>query len=194
MDAQTKYKTLRPQEGDALLIIDPQNDFLPKGGLPIPSGDKIIPVLNQLFKLFEQTSLPVFVTRDWHPHNHCSFTTEGGKWPPHCIAGTYGAAFPNTLNLPANAQIISKARTPDRDAYSGFDGTDLKDKLNQLSINRLFIGGLATDYCVLDTVLDARRFGFDVILIDAATKGVEANPGDVSRAVVSMQQHGALIL
>lgn len=194
MDRQFTLDRVKPERGDALLIIDPQNDFFPKGGLPVPCGDQIIPVLNQLIALFEIAGLPVFVTRDWHPANHCSFTTQGGKWPVHCIADSFGAAFPDVLTLPASAEIINKASNPGRDAYSGFDGTDLDKKLQKLSIHHLYIGGLATDYCVLDTVLDARRIGYDVTVFNAAIRGVEANQGDVLKALEMMQQHGAVIV
>src|SRR5690348_12260677 len=112
--------TTTPRAGDALLLVDVQNDFLPGGSLAVPHGDEVIPPLNRLIQSFSRRSLPIFATRDWHPAEHCSFREQGGPWPPHCVAGTQGAAFPANLALPHDTAIVSKATTKEEDAYSGF--------------------------------------------------------------------------
>lgn len=178
-------------KNDALIIVDVQNDFLPGGALAVPSGDQIIPVLNDYIERFAAKGVPIFATRDWHPPDHCSFQSRGGPWPPHCIAGTPGAQFPIDLNLPQDVRIVSKATDKDLEAYSGFDGTALEKQLKQLGSRRLFIGGLATDYCVLNTVRDACRAGFEVFLLRDAVRAVNVNPGDEQKALDEMQRLGA---
>ncbi len=180
-----------PGPGDALVLVDVQNDFLPGGSLAVPDGDAVIPVLNRWIARFVAGNLPVFATRDWHPRDHCSFADRGGPWPRHCVAETPGAAFSGDLELPAGAQIVSKATSPDRDAYSGFDGTELAPRLRDLGANRVFVGGLATDYCVRATVLDALREGFAVVLIEDGVRAVDVAPGDGERAVEEMRSAGA---
>lgn len=166
---------------DALLIVDVQNDFLPGGSLPVPAGDQVIAVLNRYIALFARQSLPVLATRDWHPANHCSFRAQGGIWPPHCVAGSAGAGLAGALKLPASAVIVPKAMTAERDAYSGFDGTELARRLRAGGSERLFIGGLATDYCVLHTVSDALAQGFAVMLLQDAIRAVDLHPGETAR-------------
>src|SRR5574340_133567 len=150
---------LLPQPGDALLVVDAQNDFLPGGSLAVPGGDEVLPPLNRYLGIFTARNLPVFATRDWHPARHCSFRAQGGSWPPHCVAGTRGAEFAAALRLPPSAEIVSKATSAEQDAYSGFHGTGLDALLRAADIRRLFVGGLATDYCVLNTVRDALKLG-----------------------------------
>jgi nicotinamidase/pyrazinamidase len=179
------------KDGDALILVDVQNDFLPGGALAVPNGDQVVPVLNEYIERFLAKKLPIFATRDWHPPDHCSFQPQGGPWPPHCIAGSLGAQFAPGLKLPENTQVISKATDPKREAYSGFDGTDLEQKLRQLGIRRLFIGGLATDYCVLNTVKDACRLGFEVFVLTDAVRAVNVHPGDEQKALDEMQRQGA---
>ncbi len=176
---------------DALLIVDVQNDFLPGGNLAVPAGDAVIPVLNRAITLFGWHALPVYATRDWHPADHCSFAAQGGPWPPHCVAGTPGAAFASSLALPPTAHIVSKATTAEKDAYSGFAGTDLAEQLRAQHVTRLFIGGLATDYCVLNTVRDALAQGFRVVLLLDAIRAVEVKPGDGQAAIDEMVARGA---
>lgn len=176
---------------DALLIVDVQNDFLPGGALAVASSDAVLPVLNRYLNLFRANGSPIVATRDWHPAEHCSFSAQGGPWPPHCVAGTEGAAFSNVLQLPQDVMVISKATRRDRDAYSGFEGTDLETRLRSLGTQRLFIGGLATDYCVLNTVKDALAAGFEVLLLIDAIKAVELQAGDEERAVKEMNRLGA---
>jgi nicotinamidase/pyrazinamidase len=184
-------KTFQLTPQDALLIVDVQNDFLPGGKLAVPSGEEVIPVLNRAITLFGWHALPVYATRDWHPADHCSFTAQGGPWPPHCIAGTAGAAFAHALALPPMAHIVSKATLAEKDAYSGFAGTELAQQLRAQRVTRLFIGGLATDYCVLNTVRDALAQGFDVVLLLDAIRAVELKPDDGQTAIDEMVARGA---
>jgi len=182
---------VRIQSGDALMIVDMQNDFLPGGNLAVPAGDQALPAVNRCITLFNAHKLPVFATRDWHPLNHCSFTSYGGSWPPHCVAGTNGAAFPDKLKLQDHAIIVSKATRRDQDAYSGFQGTDMHERLQSLGIKRLFVGGLATDYCVLNTVMDALKLGYGVMLLTDAIHAVNLKPCDGEHAVAGMISTGA---
>ena len=179
------------QDGDALIAVDVQNDFLPGGSLAVPQGDAVVPALNRYLAAFAARALPVFATRDWHPAGHCSFRAQGGRWPPHCVAATPGAAFAGALALPPTAVIISKADTPDADSYSGFGGTDLAARLRAARALRLFIGGLATDYCVLNTVKDALAEGFEALLLADAIRAVDVTPGDGARAQLEMLRLGA---
>ena len=185
--------TLKPGVGDALLVVDVQNDFLPGGSLAVPRGNEVVPVLNRCLALFSKQSLPVYASRDWHPPDHCSFRAQGGPWPPHCMADTYGAEFAGNLDLPADAVIISKADTPEKDAYSAFEGTDLGLCLKAVDVRRLFVGGLATDYCVLNTVKDALALGYAVVLLADAVRAVEVTPGDGEKAMMEMRTLGAHI-
>lgn len=180
-----------PHAGDALLIVDIQNDFLPGGSLAVPRGDEVVPVLNRYIERFRARSLPVYATRDWHPPDHCSFQARGGPWPPHCVAGTPGAGFAPALALPPDTVVISKAASPDKDAYSGFEGTDLAQRLRDAGARRLFIGGLATDYCVLNTVKDALSRGFTVLLLEDAVRAVNVRPDDGEKAMKEMIRLGA---
>ena len=184
--------TFRPVLGDALIIVDLQHDFLPGGSLAVSDGDAVVPVLNEAIALFTAANLPVVATRDWHPANHCSFHAQGGIWPAHCIGGSHGAAFSPALQLPASTQIISKATTAERDAYSGFEGTDLGTQLSAQGVKRVFVGGLATDYCVLQTVLDALKQHLQVVLLLDAIRAVDVKPGDGERAIARMIEAGAV--
>ena len=183
--------SLHPQLGDVLLVIDVQNDFLPGGSLAVPHGDEVVPVLNRYLKIFTEQGLPVYATRDWHPQHHCSFREQGGPWPPHCDADSSGARFAASLQLPSDAVIISKATSEKHDAYSGFEGTDLDKQLRAANISRLYIGGLATDYCVLNTVRDALKFGYKVLLLADAIRAVDVQAGDGVRAEAEMAKLGA---
>ena len=179
------------RRADALVIVDVQNDFVPGGSLAVPHGDEVVPVLNRYIEAFDVAGLPVFATRDWHPVDHCSFKAQGGSWPSHCVSGTLGAAFVPALALPASAVIISKATERDRDAYSGFAGTELEAKLRQIGALQLFVGGLATDYCVVNTVRDARALGFGVMLLTDAIRAADVRQGDGARAEAQMLGLGA---
>lgn len=176
--------------GDALIIVDIQKDFLPGGSLAVDHGEQILPVLNDYIRLFSEAALPIYATRDWHPSDHCSFISQGGSWPSHCIAGTPGAEFADGLELPDNVNIVSKATGKDKDAYSGFEGTELNSRLLSQGIKRLFIGGLATDYCVLNTVNDALTRGYPVCLLKDAIRAIDPHDGLV--AIDAMMQMGAM--
>jgi nicotinate phosphoribosyltransferase len=178
-----------PGPDDALLIIDAQNDFLPGGSLAVPQGDDVIPALNRYATAFRTRHLPIFASRDWHPKNHCSFTEQGGPWPPHCVAETHGAQFASGLNL-SEAVIISKATEPESDAYSAFENTDLDQRLKQAGVKRLFIGGLATDYCVLSSVRDAVHLEYSVVLLEDAIRAVNLQPEDGPKALEEMLELG----
>jgi|WetSurMetagenome_2_1015567.scaffolds.fasta_scaffold23346_3 nicotinamidase/pyrazinamidase len=179
------------KNSDALLITDMQRDFLPGGALPIDNGNEIVPVLNAYIRRFVDAKAHVLASRDWHPRNHISFTTQGGPWPPHAIQETGGAKFSPNLKLPEHVVVISKAINPEHEAYSAFDGTSLAHELRTLGVERVFVGGLATDYCVVNTILDARKLGFETIVLMDATLGINAEPGDVDRAIETMLKNGA---
>jgi len=180
--------------GDALLIVDVQRDFLPGGSLAVPAGDAVVPVLNRYIAAARRARLPVLASRDWHPGNHCSFRARGGPWPEHCVAGTPGAEFAPGLELPPDTVVISKATGEDADAYSAFAGTGLAGRLRGLGVKRLLVGGLATDYCVLNTVRDARTEGFEVLLLADAIRAVNVKPGDGERAERQMEEAGAVAI
>jgi len=177
-------------KGDALLISDIQNDFLHGGSLAVPEGDQIIPVLNGYIDRFRQ--LPVFATRDWHPAKHCSFIRQGGPWPEHCVAGSKGAEFAADLHLPVSAYIISKGTDVEREGYSSFSNRTFKAQLDNAGVRRLFIGGLATDYCVLNTVRDALNFHYQVLLLTDAIRAVNVQPLDGQKAINEMVAKGAI--
>lgn len=185
---------IAPAAGDALIVIDMQNDFLPGGRLAVAGGDDIIPQLNRYLAYFTQRHLPVFATRDWHPPDHCSFQAQGGPWPPHCIAGSDGAAFHPALELPAATYIISKATARESDAYSGFSGTQLDELLQSLHIRRVFTGGVATEYCVFHTVKDALRLQYTAFVLEDAIRAIDRQPGDGQRALREMMQLGAQLI
>ena len=179
-------------QGDALVVVDVQNDFLPGGHLAVPRGDEVIRPLNRYLAEFLQRGLPIFATRDWHPKNHCSFTTQGGPWPVHCVQYTDGAEPAQALELPVQTIIIFKPGVADRETFSGFAGTNLEQQLRQRHVSTLFIGGLATDYCVLHTVLDAVRHGFKVYLLCDAVRAVNVRVDDGAKALRLMCSSGAV--
>ena len=183
-------------KGDALVLIDVQKDFCSGGGLAVPEGDQVVPVLNRYIQIFKTAHLPVFATRDWHPEKTNHFKTYGGVWPPHCIKGTPGAEFHPDLALFDEVVTVSSGAVPDEDGFSGFEARDsrgslLADLLHAKGVNRIFVGGLATDYCVRATVLDGLKLGFKVVLIKDAVRGVDLKPGDSQRAVEEMVRLGA---
>lgn len=176
-------------KGDVLLIVDVQHDFLPGGALAVPNGDEVVPVLAQLARYAEQNGVPIVASRDWHPENHCSFTAQGGPWPPHCIADSEGASLDEDLQLPADVHIVDKATRPDADAYSAFEETGLDTWLRRRDVKRVVIGGLATEYCVLNTARDARTHGFDVTLLTDAIRAIDSSDGE--RAIDELRDLGA---
>ncbi len=177
----------------ALIVVDVQNDFCPGGALPVSTGVSVAFTLNRYVDLFLRSGAPIYATRDWHPERHISFRERGGPWPPHCVRGTKGAEFHPRLTLPKNATIISKGTDPEREAYSGFQGTDLIERLRRQEVGRVFVGGLATDYCVKNTVLDARQAGFETVFLEDASGGVNVHPEDSRTAIEEMKRAGASV-
>lgn len=158
------------------------------------NGDKVVPRLNKTIAAFAKAGLPIFFTRDWHPSNHISFRSQGGIWPPHCVQGTVGAGFHQDLVLPHGATIISKGDNPNAEAYSGFQGTDLESRLKKAGVGEIFLGGLATDYCVKESCDDALRAGFKVNVLKDCVKAVNAKSGDGARALKEMGEAGARLI
>lgn len=179
---------------DALIVVDVQNDFCPGGALAVADGDAIVPGINALVPRF---ATRVF-TRDWHPANHCSFS-EAPKfvdksWPAHCVAETPGALFHRALAVPDDAIVIDKGTDATLEAYSGFDGTALADALREKSVRRVFVCGLATDYCVKATALDAILNGFDTAVLADLCRGVDIPPGSAQAAIDELKSAGAQVV
>ncbi len=179
---------------DALIVVDVQNDFLPGGSLAVAGGDEVVAPLNKVMGLF---STRVF-TRDWHPAGHVSFSDPpefvDKSWPSHCVQDTEGAKFHKDLNVPDDAIIISKGDDKELEAYSGFQGTDLAKRLKGRGIKRVFVGGLATDYCVKATALDAMSSGFEAMVIEDACRGVDVPEGTARAAIKVMARSGAAMV
>jgi nicotinamidase/pyrazinamidase len=171
---------------DALIVVDVQNDFCPGGALAVPRGDEVIEPVNRL-----AAGMPlVFATRDWHPRDHGSFASQGGPWPEHCVEGTEGAQLHPGLRPPPGAEIVDKGQDRDTEGYSAFEGTGLESRLREAGATRVHVAGLALDYCVKHTALDARRHGFDVVIHRDATRAVDVRPGDGERALEELRAAG----
>jgi nicotinamidase/pyrazinamidase len=177
------------QNGDALIVVDIQVDFCPGGALPIERGDEVVAVLNRWIAAASDSQIPIYASRDWHPLHHLSFAESGGTWPVHCVQDSPGARFHPDLNLPASAVVVTKGVRFDRDQYSAFNETGLAVELRKQGVRRVFVGGLAQDVCVLATVLDARREGFDTVVIADATRPVTC--AGEERANEEMRHAGA---
>jgi len=176
-----------PNSRDALLIVDPQIDFCPGGALAVPGGDEIFEAVNRAAE-----RLPIVVaSRDWHPEDHVSYEHRGGPWPVHCQAGTAGAEFHPALAAERVHEVFSKGTEPHEEAYSAFQGTGLAEWLRSRGVERLFVAGLATDYCVLASVLDARKEGFEVVVLEDAIGAVDVQHGDGEKALDEMRRAGA---
>jgi nicotinamidase/pyrazinamidase len=200
-DALTRYqekmhagKSIIIGSGDALIIVDVQNDFCPGGALAVREGDKVVSPLNAIMSLFDN----VFMTRDWHPHNHCSFSTTpkyvDDSWPAHCVADTDGAKFHPDLIVPERAVISGKAVLAEKEEYSDFDQTGrFRKALLERGVDRVFIGGLATDYCIKFTTLDALKKGFCAIVLTDAVRGVDIPAGNAQKAIDNMLEAGACL-
>ncbi len=187
---------MREDSAPALLVVDVQNDFCPGGALAVPEGDQVIPVINRLASRVSALGFPVYASRDWHPANSRHFAVNGGVWPVHCVAGTSGARLHPDLDLPPGTLIITKGVGPEEDGYSDFDGNiagrgSLLADLRARGITELIVGGLATEYCVRATVLDARRAGFDVVVVTDGIRAIDQAPGDGQRAIDEMIAAGA---
>ena len=181
---------LGPGPGDALVVTDVQNDFV-TGTLAVPGGNAIVAPLNRAIESFQARGLPVVAIRDWHPQGHCSFAATGGPWPEHCVQGSAGAEFVPGLRFRPGVLVVSKGTDPDAEAYSGFKGTTLADQLRARNVRRLFIGGLATDYCIVNTVQDAIDAGFAAVVLSDGIRAVDVHPGDGAKAEGAMRRAGA---
>ena len=175
----------------ALLIVDFQNDFTPGGALGVPEGDTIAPKINALAASGDYEL--VIATRDWHPADHDSFAAQGGPWPVHCVAGTQGAQLHPDLDRTKVDIVVDKGQAVDTNGYSGFEGTDLQEILRERGITQVTVVGLATDYCVKNTALDALRAGFQVTVDSSAARGVEVQPGDSEAALAEIRAAGGVI-
>ncbi|HDQ00073.1 MAG TPA: nicotinamidase [bacterium] len=177
----------------ALLIVDLQNDFCPGGALGVEGGDLIVPIINRYAEWFQNKGLPIFVSRDWHPEETKHFKQHGGPWPVHCVRNTKGAEFYQDFMLPENAIILSKGTDPEKHGYSVFDAHDSENRpfielLKNKKVNELYIAGLATDYCVRMTSLDALKNGFGINVLIDAVKGVD--PKDSQKAIEEIKSMG----
>lgn len=180
------------RKGDCLLIIDVQKDFCPGGKLAIDEGDEVVPVVNRYMEAAAEKSVPVLLSRDWHPREHVSFSESGGQWPVHCLQDTDGARFHPDLKVPENAVIVTKGVRFDMDQNSAFDETGLAWKLRNDGIERLVVGGLALDVCVLATVIEGLREGFGIIVFLSGTRPV--TPAGGGNAIEQMKEKGAEII
>ena len=177
---------IKIEPDDALVIVDPQNDFLPGGPLGVAQGNRIFEPINRIMPLFSH----VLATRDWHPEDHAYFEVNGGVWPFHCLADTEGAEFSPLLKTDQIELVMSKGTDPQTDGYSAFAGTDMADQLRDRGITRLFLCGLATDYCVKMTSIEAKKYGFEAIVLTDAIAAVGVNPDDEANAFEDMRGHG----
>ena len=182
----------------ALLIVDVQKDFCPGGALAVPDGDRVVPVLNDYLARACERGMPIYASRDWHPTVTSHFKAQGGEWPPHCVQLTDGASFHADLRLPPSTVVVTKGQDSDSPGYSALEGLTpegqtLLAALHERQIGHLYVGGLATDYCVSQSVLDARRAGFDVTVLGDAIAGVDVRPGDSARALERMREAGAAV-
>ncbi|MHB0878491.1 MAG: isochorismatase family protein, partial [Anaerolineae bacterium] len=175
-------------------VVDVQNCFIPGGSLAVPEGDRVVEPLNAYIEAVHAAGGFIAASLDWHPTNHISFRDQGGLWPPHCVQGSEDAEHHPALRLPPDAHIVRKGYDADREAYSAFDGTDLAEALRRRGVRRLLVGGLATDYCVRQTVLDAIAEGFAVWLLLDAVRAVDVRPGDGGRAIAEVRAAGARTL
>lgn len=194
MPAHRPYEQLEFIPHDTLIVVDMQNDFFEGGSLPVPGAKKIVPRLNQYLRHFAALDLPVFATRCWHPPGHCSFIGQGGAWPAHCVAGTHGAEFYPDLKLPLGCPVISKGHLIDRDAYSAYAGTELDSLLREKGVRRVFVAGVATDYCVKHTVMDVLKHGLPAFVLSDAIAAVNQSPEDAQHAIREMRHAGAVLI
>jgi len=171
---------------EGLIVVDVQNDFCPGGALPVPDGDAVIEPINRLAEMIPF----VVATRDWHPPDHHSFRDQGGPWPVHCVRETSGAQLHPKLHSSQIDAIVDAGREPEHEGYSGFEHTELERLLRDQGVDRVHVAGLALDYCVKETALDARRAGFEVVLHRGATRAINVEPGDDERALEDLRAAG----
>ncbi|HKO28749.1 MAG TPA: nicotinamidase [Solirubrobacteraceae bacterium] len=174
----------------ALIVVDVQNDFCPGGALAVPDGDAVVEAINRL----ASDAAFVVATRDWHPSDHGSFAAQGGPWPAHCVAGTSGAELHAGIDVDLIDAVVDKGQAVDREGYSGFEGTELEELLRSREVDAVDVAGLALDYCVKATALDARRAGLAVTVHRGATRPVEVHPGDGERAVAELRAAGVEVV
>jgi nicotinamidase/pyrazinamidase len=175
---------------EALIVVDVQNDFCPGGALAVPDGDQVVEPVNEL-----ASRVPfVVATRDWHPPDHSSFKEQGGPWPVHCVRDTPGAQLHPNVRRDQLDEVVDKGQALDVEGYSGFEGTELERLLREHGVDTVHVAGLALDYCVKATALDARRAGWNVVLHRDATRAVEMEPGDGERAVEELRSAGVEVV
>jgi nicotinamidase/pyrazinamidase len=174
---------------DGLIVVDVQNDFCAGGALAVPDGDAVVAPINQLMDDFDF----VVATRDWHPPDHASFVDQGGPWPPHCVQGTPGAELHSELHSDRIDAVVDAGYEPELEGYSGFEATELERLLRERGVDTVHVAGLALDYCVRATALDARDRGFDAVLHLDATRAIDAQPGDAERTLDELREAGVQI-
>ena len=174
---------------DGLIVVDVQNDFCEGGALAVPGGDEVVEPINRLIERYDF----VVATRDWHPPDHDSFVQQGGPWPPHCVQESEGAQLRKGLEVERIDAVVDKGQAPGREGYSGFEDTGLEQLLRDHDVDVVHVAGLALDYCVRATALDAKRAGFDVVVHRDATRAVDAEPGDGERAVAELREAGVTV-
>ena len=177
-----------PDRHSALLLVDPQNDFFPGGAMGMPEGTNLVPIINTYIKHFTRQGWPILATRDWHAPNHSSFTEQGGPWPTHCVQGSRGAQFHSDLVMPPGMMVISKGTDPKKDARSGFEGSSLADRLEDLDVKTVFLLGPATQDCLKQTIEDARKLGLQVVVLKDATGSLDHSAENLKE----ISQAGAL--
>jgi len=192
-DGKNRSDIPQPDRKSVLLLVHLQNDFFPGGALPVDEGDQVIPVANACIRFFAREGYSIVATRAWHPENHGSFKAQGGQLPVHCVQGSRGSQFHPDLKMPPGTLIVSGATNPRKEAISGFDGTSLEDRLEDVEAQTLFVLGLATDYFVKQTVLEACQRGFRVVVLEDGVRGKNIQPEDSSKALQEMQDAGALV-
>lgn len=194
-----------PKSESALLVVDVQNDFCPGGRLAVPSAEETFPVINRLIQMFGEAECPIVFTQDYHPANHCSFVPQGGPWPMHCVQGTSGVDIHPVIDVPPTSLRFAKGFSPVQDAYSGFEGRllgadgspgsmELASWLRQHGVKTVFVAGLATDYCVQATAMDALHLGFATKVVENGVRGVNRSPDDSQKALHRLQGQGARLL
>ena len=197
-DVVCHHTSMAASSSPALLIVDVQHDFCPGGALPVREGDQVVPVLRRAAQRFAAFGWPVYASRDWHPADSTHFAVHGGKWPVHCVQGTEGARLREDLELPTSAMIVTKGRGRHDDGFSAIVGEvsgrgSLLEDLQARHVTHLFVGGLATDYCVKYSVLDTLAQGFGVTLLTDGVRAVDVAPGDGARALDEMVAAGAVL-
>jgi nicotinamidase/pyrazinamidase len=192
LESETGRKRREQPQGDdgpppeALIAVDVQNDFCSGGALAVAGGEEVIEPIDSLARDVDF----VVATRDWHPPDHHSFATEGGPWPVHCVQGTAGAGLRPELDRTRIDAVVDAGQRRDLEGYSGFEQTALEQLLRERGVGRVHVAGLALDYCVKHTALDARRLGFEVVVHRDATRAVNVRPGDDERAIAELRAAG----